>query len=204
MKTILLALAVLVVAPFSELHAGDGPKKWNIVFITADDMNADSSGWMGNKLGATPNLDKFAAAAHKFVNHHVSAPICQPSRSAFMTGRVPHRSGALGFHPIKAGTPTLVALLRNAGWFTAVIDKHPHMQPEAEFPWHLKPSGSGKNPKLFAEHARQSIKAAQDAKQPIFLNANITDPHRPFAYSEQGKKQKAKNPKKDKIEGDVK
>jgi N-sulfoglucosamine sulfohydrolase len=159
-------------------------------------MNADSSGWMGNKLGATPNLDKFAATAHKFVNNHVSAPICQPSRSAFMTGRVPHRSGALGFHPIKAGTPTLVALLRNAGWFTAVIDKFPHMQPETEFPWDLKLSFSSKNPKSFAEHVAQSIKAAKDAKKPLFLNANITDPHRPFAYSEQADKQKMKNPKK--------
>ena len=204
MKATLLALAVLLLAPLAESRAGDAPKKWNVVFITADDMNADSSGWMGNKLGATPNLDKFAATAHKFINNHVSAPICQPSRSAFMTGRVPHRNGALGFNPIKTGTPTLVSLLGRAGWFTAVIDKHPHMQPEAEFPWDLKLSGSGKNPKVFAEHVAQCIKAAKDAKKPLFLNANITDPHRPFAYSEQAEKQKAKNPKKGANVGAVK
>lgn len=190
-----VALVTIFMFPLA-LHAGDAPKKWNIVFVTADDMNADSSGWMGNQLGATPKLDKFAARAHKFINNHVSAPICQPSRSAFMTGRVPHRNGALGFHPIKAGTPTLVTLLRSAGWFAAVIDKHPHMQPGDEFPWDLKLSGSGKNPKLFAEHVAQSIKAAKEARKPIFLNANITDPHRPFAHSEQEEKQKAKNPKK--------
>jgi N-sulfoglucosamine sulfohydrolase len=133
-RIMLLALAALLVTPLAELHAGDAPKKWNVVFITADDMNADSSGWMGSKVGATPNLDKFAATAHQFLNNHVSAPICQPSRSAFMTGCVPHRSGALGFNPIKAGTPTLASLLRSAGWFAAVIDKHPHMKPDAEFP----------------------------------------------------------------------
>jgi N-sulfoglucosamine sulfohydrolase len=198
-RILLIAIVVLLFAPLSHVWAGGPPKKLNVVFITADDMNADSSGWMGSKLGATPNLDKFAGTAHRFVNNHVTAPICQPSRSAFMTGKVPHRNGALGFNPIKSGTPTLVSILRGAGWYTAVIDKFPHMKPDAEFPWHLKLAGSGKNPKLFAEHVLECIKAAKDAGKPLFLNANITDPHRPFAYSAQGKK---KNPKK--AEGVVK
>ena len=155
----ILAFAALFLVPLA-LHAGDAPKKLNIVFITADDMNADSSGWMGNMLGATPNLDAFAAKAHKFINNHVSAPICQPSRSAFMTGRVPHRNGALGFHPIKAGTPTLVSVLRGAGWYCAVIDKHPHMKPDEEFPWR-QALGLRQEPEVFAEHVAQSIKAAR-------------------------------------------
>ena len=176
------------------LHAADAPK-WNLLFITADDMNADSSGWMGCKLPTTPNLDAFAATAHKFVNNHVTVPICQPGRSAFMTGRVPHRNGALGFQPITPGTPTLTSVLKAAGYFTAVIDKHPHMKPDAEFNWDEKLSGSGKNPSLFREHLEQLLKAAADAKKPFFINANITDPHRPFVSSEQGAAQKA-NPKK--------
>lgn len=174
------------------LLAGDVSAQWNVLLVTADDMNADSSGWMGNPLRATPNLDAFAATAHRFVNNHVSAPICQPSRSALMTGRVPHRSGALGFNPIRVGTPTLVARLHSAGWFTAVIDKHPHMQPASEFVWDLQQSGSGKNPSLFGRHAAECIAAATAAGKPFFLNANITDPHRPFAGSEQGRSQKRK------------
>ncbi|MEQ2006775.1 MAG: sulfatase [Limisphaerales bacterium] len=187
-----LVLASLVISHF--LHAADAPR-WNLLFVTADDMNADSVGWMGCKLPTTPNLDAFAATAHRFVNNHVTVPICQPGRSAFMTGRVPHRNGALGFQPITPGTPTLTSVLKAAGYFTAVIDKHPHMKPDAEFPWDLKLGGSGKNPPLFGEHVAQCIKAAADAGKPFFLNANITDPHRPFANSEQGAAQKA-NPKK--------
>ena len=68
-------------------------------------MNADSAGWMGNKLGASPNLDAFAKTAHRFVNANVTVHICQPGREAFMTGRVPHRSGALGFNPIRKDVP---------------------------------------------------------------------------------------------------
>lgn len=201
MKRLLLTTVLMLVSQ-TELLAADSPK-WSVLFVTADDMNADSSGWIGNKLGATPNLDTFAATAHRFINNHVSAPICQPSRSAFMTGRVPHRSGALGFHPIKPGTPTLVARMREAGWFTAVIDKHPHMKPDGEFPWDLKLGGSGKNPQLFGEHVAQCLKAAADAQKPFFLNANITDPHRPFAQSEQGEQQNAKKKRDAKREADA-
>ncbi len=175
---------------------------WNLLIVTADDMNADSTGWMGHPMKLTPNLDAFAAQSHRFVNSHVSAPICQPSRSALMTGLVPHRSGALGFHPIRVGTPTLVSHLHNAGWYTAVIDKHPHMKPDSEFPWDLKLSGSGKNPKAFGEHVAQSIAAADKEKKPFFLNANITDPHRPFAGTEPKNKPKKKAAAKQSEDGD--
>ncbi len=187
-----LAMAASVIG--HSLHAA--APKWNLLFVTADDMNADSVGWMGCKLGTTPNLDAFAATAHQFRNNHVTVPICQPGRSAFMTGRVPHRNGALGFQPITPGTPTLTSVLKAAGWFTAVIDKHPHMKPDAEFNWDLKLSGSGKNPPLFGEHVAQCLKAAADAGKPCFLNANITDPHRPFYASAQLAAQKAKKNQK--------
>jgi len=105
----------------------------NLLLVTADDMNADSTGFMGSKLGATPNLDAFAATAFRFEQCHVSAPICQPSRSAFMTGRVPHRNGALSFHPIRTDVPTLVEILRDRGYFTAAINKIEHMAPKTKF-----------------------------------------------------------------------
>lgn len=181
-----LALALAQSLTHTAARADEAAPRWNLLIITADDMNADSSGWMGNTLGATPNLDAFAKSAHQLVNHHVTVPICQPGRSALMTGRVPHRNGALGFNPITPGTPTLIARLRDAGWFTAVIDKHAHMKPDREFPWDLKLGGSGKNPRNFGEHAAQCLKAAADAGKPFFLNANITDPHRPFASADSG------------------
>ncbi len=95
----------------------------NVLLITADDMNADSPGWMGNPLKLTPNLDALALSSHRLVNQFVSAPICQPSRSALMTGRVPHRNGALGFEPIRPDVPTLVTVLRARGYFAAGINK---------------------------------------------------------------------------------
>ncbi len=184
---------------FAGTVAAQPAKPTNLLIITADDMNADSSGWMGNKLWATPNLDAFAGTAHRFVNHHVTVPICQPGRSALMTGQVPHRNGALGFNPINPDVPTLVEVLGEAGYFTAAVNKTAHMAPRAKFPWNLSLEGSGKTPKQFGQHVAQCLKAAADAKKPFFLNANITDPHRPFPGGFQGKK-KAKRPNTSPVE----
>ena len=181
MKRILPILSVLFVF-FGQLTAAE-PAKLNLLYITADDMNADSPGWMGGKMGATPVLDALAATSHRFVNNHVTAPICQPSREAMMTGRVPHRSGALGFNPVKPGTPTMVTVLKAAGYYTAAINKTAHMKPPAEFPWDDKIEGSGKNPPLLREHFETTLKNAAAAKKPIFINVNIQYPHRPFPGS---------------------
>jgi N-sulfoglucosamine sulfohydrolase len=174
-KLYLIPLFLLTTAP---PHAAAKPL--NLLIVTADDMNGDSAGWMGDKHKATPNLDAFAATAYRFVHCHVSAPICQPSREALMTGRVPHRNGGLGFNPIRNDVPTLIETLVAKGYFTAVINKHEHMKPDGKFPWDLKLGQSGKNPKMFGEQVAQALKEAAAKNKPFFLNANITDPHRPF------------------------
>jgi N-sulfoglucosamine sulfohydrolase len=182
----LLALGLgLLAAP--ALARAESPRPLNLLIVTADDMNGDSAGWMGNALGATPNLDAFAATTHRFVNHHVTVPICQPGRSALLTGRVPHRNGALGFNPIHRDVPTLVEVLARAGYHTSAVNKLAHMAPREKFPWDLALDGSGKDPGAFGGHVARCLRAAADAKKPFFLNANITDPHRPFPGGEQKK-----------------
>lgn len=170
------------------LQAAEGKPRFNLLLITADDMNADTPGWMGNPLKLTPNVDKLAATAHRFVNNHVTVPICQPSREALMTGCVPHRNGGLGFNPINTNVTTLVEVLKEQGYYTAAMNKTPHMQPASKFPWTHMYDNSGKNPKLFRSQMDEALKEAKDAGKPFFINANITDPHRPFYGSEKGGK----------------
>lgn len=159
---------------------GPPSNPWNLVIITADDLNADSVGWMGSTIGATPGLDAFAATAHQFRNCHVVSPLCQPSRSALMTGCVPHRNGALGFEPVRPDVTTLTELLGSRGFFTGAINKTSHMLPRAKFNWDLILEGSGKNPKAFRAHFEQCLEAAAGAGKPFFINANSTDAHGPF------------------------
>src|SRR3546814_5657562 len=58
----------------------------NIVFILADDLGYSDLGCYGQKLFATPNIDKLANEGLKFTSHYAGAPVCAPSRSALMTG----------------------------------------------------------------------------------------------------------------------
>lgn len=152
----------------------------NLLIITADDLNADSAGWMGSRAGATPKIDNFAASAQQFRNCHTVIPICQPSRSALMTGRYPHRNGASGFGPIRGDVPTLTEILRANGYFTAAINKIKHMAPPEKFPWDLALDGSGKSPNQLRSHFEQCLEAARKSGKPFFINANTTDPHGPF------------------------
>lgn len=184
MKNAFIALGLACVLALCGLSArANQTRKLNLLLITADDMNADSPGWMGSTLSATPNLDQLASTCHRFVNNHVTAPICQPSREAILTGLVPHHSGALGFNPVKPGTPTLVTILQAAGYYAAAINKTLHMKPIACFPWDDALEGSGKNPPLLREHFETTLQHATAAKKPFFINVNIQDPHRPFPGS---------------------
>lgn len=181
---------VAVLAAFFALAAegAAAPNRWNVLLVTADDMNADSAGWLGNKLNLTPNLDAFAKSAHRLVNNHNTCPICQPGREALLTGRVPHRSGALGFQPIRKDVPTLVEVLKAAGYHAAAIEKIAHMAPAEKFPWDDRHAGAiGKSPAKMRAAVRAALATAAAAKKPFFLNANITDPHRPF-FGTAGKK----------------
>lgn len=190
-KSILMAgVALWIMA--SGLSAAETKAKFNLLFITADDMNSDTPGWMGNPLKLTPNVDTLASTAHQFVNNHVTVPICQPSREALMTGRVPHRNGGLGFNPINTDVPTLVEVLQAQGYYAAAINKVVHMEPKSKFPWDHAFDGSGKNPKMFRTQIDEALAEAKTAGKPFFINANITDPHRPFYGSETGAKAKNK------------
>ena len=98
-----------------------------------------------------------------------------------MTGRVPHRNGALGFDPIRRDVPTLVEVLRDQGYYTAVIAKSAHMTPAEKFPWHaVGEQNLGKQPTQFASKFREQVAAAAAEQMPFFINANLCDPHRPF------------------------
>jgi N-sulfoglucosamine sulfohydrolase len=162
---------------------GAGNKPWNLVIITADDLNADSMGWMGSKVGATPNIDAFAATCHQFRNCHAVVPICQPSRAALMTGRVPHRNGAFGFGPVRSDVTTMTEVMSGNGYLTAAINKTHHMMPPQKFDWDLVLEGSGKDPAALRGHLEQCLKISAEKGKPFFINANSTDPHGPFPGS---------------------
>ncbi|MHC4915858.1 MAG: sulfatase family protein [Planctomycetota bacterium] len=162
------------------------PGRPNVLLITADDLNWDSVGAWGCPVeGATPNIDALAAGGVRFELAHVNIAVCQPSRSAIMTGRYPHRSGGEGFFNLRRpGVPILPELLRAAGDRVGILGKVGHSTPYADFRWDLcldQPAmGMGRNPAEYGRATGEFVRESLEAGRSFFLMANSHDPHRPF------------------------
>jgi len=158
----------------------------NILLITADDMNWDAVGAYGCPVpDTTPNLDRLAASGMRFQHAHVTIAVCQPSRSALMTGRYPHNSGGEGFFRLRRpDVPILPDLLGRSGYRVGILGKLAHSTPYDAFTWDMAYDqgelGMGRNPEAYYTHARGFMCDAVSAGRPFFLMANSHDPHRPF------------------------
>jgi len=199
-RTTRLLLALLLV-PVS-LPAETGPTPPNVLLITADDLNYDSLGVYGCQVpNITPNLDRLAAGGLVFHHGHVNIAVCQPSRQSIMTGRYPHRNGAEGFDPISDDVPTLQEQLHAAGYLNGILGKEIHLRPKERYCWDhyitqgdlASGAGIGRSPERYHHYTEVFLKRAREEKKPFFLMANIHDPHRPFAGSEQELRSWGKN-----------
>ena len=79
-----------------------GQDKPNIVVIMTDNQGFGDLGCYGGVRAETPRIDKLASEGVQFLDFQVE-PGCSPSRAAFMTGRMPVRSGNDGY--VEPGQP---------------------------------------------------------------------------------------------------
>ncbi|MCV9389267.1 sulfatase-like hydrolase/transferase [Reichenbachiella ulvae] len=87
MKRILLLMVCILCSTLS--HA----QKKNVLFIAIDDLNDWTGAFGGNPQSITPNLDALANKGVAFQNAYCASPVCNPSRTAILTGRRPHATG---------------------------------------------------------------------------------------------------------------
>lgn len=70
------------------------PKKYNVLFIAADDLRPELGAY-GNRIIRTPNIDRIAARGTRFDNAYAQYPLCNPSRSSLLTGKYPTQTGIM-------------------------------------------------------------------------------------------------------------
>ncbi|CAA6696508.1 MULTISPECIES: sulfatase [unclassified Lentimonas] len=106
----------------------------NVILITVDDLND----WIGPLAGndpvkqqcQTPNIDTLCAdGAIVFRNAVCAAPVCGPSRSSFLSGYMPNKTGVYGNSTnmrdatLVQNNPTLPEYFRLNGYYTLSTGK---------------------------------------------------------------------------------
>lgn len=143
----MLAAAATCFAGAAGAQAASPSSRPNVVLILADDLDLRDLGSFGAKDIRTPHLDRLAHEGVRFTSFYSNGTECSPTRAALLTGRYQHRVGGLecaigtgnvGRYDdamrlakehdlgLPASLPTLPALLKKAGYATALCGK-----------WHL-------------------------------------------------------------------
>ena len=96
----------------------------NILWIMVDQMRGDCAGFAGHPLVRTPHLDALASRSVVFDRAFTQSPLCGPSRVCLFTGKYVSDHGVWwNGVPLPPDETLLPALLRDAGYQTAIIGK---------------------------------------------------------------------------------
>lgn len=168
-------------APAAATAATPPPHK-NVLLLISDDQGLDL-GCYGVPI-KTPRLDRLAREGTRFTHGFAAVSSCSPSRAVINTGLYTHQNGMYGLQhdvhhqSLLDGIETLPAMLRRAGYATALVGKK-HVGPDSAFPYEVElvPERSGiRDVRELAIAASSFIRSTDD--RPFFVTVAYSDPHR--------------------------
>lgn len=109
-----------------------GPRPPDVYLITIDALRAEDMSVYGYERPTTPNLERFAQRSFTFENFSANSNLTTPTTISIETGKLPwsHRVFQLGgFLRNQARNHTLPSLLRQRGYYTAMISSNVFASP---------------------------------------------------------------------------
>jgi arylsulfatase A-like enzyme len=157
-------------------NSTNAAKQPNIVFVLTDDMGYSDPNCYGGNFAPTPNIDRLAKEGVRFTHFYDNAPICSPSRAAFITGMFPARWNFTTFLDTRAkntdceqadflptSAPALARVLKAAGYVTGHYGK-----------WHLGGGRDVTNAPPFSAYGYDEHIGTYESPEP---DPNITATH---------------------------
>lgn len=124
--TPLLALLALGFALPAFTAETNSPRP-NILMIAVDDLNHWVRHMGRNEQAITPNIDRLAARGVSFSRAYCASSVCNPSRTALLTGLRPSTSGVYGnatdWRTVIGDGYALPGALRRGGYYTFGVGK---------------------------------------------------------------------------------
>jgi len=132
-----IILASLVLCCSAPMQAQTKPK-FNVLLIISDDLRPEL-GIYGTPQIQTPNIDKIAQRGTRFNNAYAQYPVCNPSRTSFLTGRYPTQTGIMNnndyFRRKFPDWVTLPQYFKNNGYVTLRSGKIFHGGIDDQISW---------------------------------------------------------------------
>jgi len=174
--------------------AAAAPARPDILLITIDTLRADAPGFMGNRRGTTPVLDRLAAQGRVFTDTHAHNVVTLPSHTNILTGLYPYQHGVRdnsGFR-LPPSVPTLATVLRGAGYATGAfvgsfsLDSQFGLNRGFQVYDDRSTLGADTQEFVLPERRGNEVVAAalawwrQQKGKPRFLWVHLFDPHAPY------------------------
>ncbi|MEW4486460.1 sulfatase [Thalassoglobus sp. JC818] len=166
-------LLLLIASAIGSWSNAEEPRSMNVLMIAIDDLN-DYPSLMQNYPGVkTPNFDAFAKTALHFTRAYCPGTMCNPSRSAILSGVAPYRSGIYQNgqlwqdSALLNSVKTMPQVFRDSGYHTMGSGKLYHSKPTDKqwvAQWDDDEGGSGK----FAPNVKPNPIPDSVEKPPLF------------------------------------
>lgn len=101
----------------------------------SDEHRADVTGYEGNPVIRTPNLDRLAKAGVVFHNAYTPSPVCVPARQCMMAGQLPKTCKCEGWIDLEPGYQTFSREFSRYAYNTACSGKLHHLTQDQMQGW---------------------------------------------------------------------